>query len=1786
MANHRRPVSTRSSSSQSSGATLRSDTFFSSPVQSLLSNLEDVLVRGCLNEVNKSSSQSFYMPKKYQSPYAKTVTDSEGKHNFKPLRFGLGSCLQSAAVSRRSEFRDCSTHQTESVQSGDGTPALESNKSKPASNFCLASPSTRNRPVSAPSGQLRFSRKTHVTPVFKWQTWIIRATAYKNGTRSICAKIAAPTMKLLLEDCTEKLNLHVAAKRVFLADGTEALEPEDIPHDADVYASTGEPFLDPFKNIKAHLLLMKKVSWTMNGLAFPTDVKRGKTKSILSYRMKKRTEKSTVRILVFKNGTGQEGYEIIAEKDQMQKFLDMCTVKVNLSSPARWLYDMDGRRIDDLVTIPLLDKCLQNAITPLRGPAWVSMGEGFSPSGAKKYIHRILMALHQQLKSEKNYNRELDLAMNGHREEVTQKAILSMTKEEMYAADTKVNELIDELQTAIKSYKGQLSKLTPQLQAEQEQCATYIYQHIKKLPANTLLPQGLQLKVYENGRDTGEMFVYISNKDLGRNNINNSADIMQKVLQTVHQRLQGSADFHPSGLNLTPTRLFDERGKEIKNPLLLKNEQKIWVSYGEDYRSPSNPVLSLTFDCVAASEKKDGITVVYKTHLDPEVDLLPHNNWQACTEFPVNYTCENPQPHPEQEVVDAGSHFLQSKVDPQMVLHASVSMEIKSRKAGVLPRKKDQQDPTAASAWPLTNVWLITKTGMILSRTMPQICLAAGHPVTFNSDDGTSLGGRKLILQKRDRSSLHQQWGFGNEGFIYSKAYPELVLTFLEELNVKEVTQKQHCIRQGAWSTANQEAHGAASGEVLQNNVSIPIESQLSGPLDPRLVPAVPLGETKQLTVALVRKLEEKHATCSAQRWAIKHEFTSKPGQWKHSRVENPLWNKLTYMWPVLPSGELNEDFDWPIEGLLVPNSPPLKKPIDKKATWDRPVRVKVLKNGDCDLSHACVIVGPDVSYMQKKQNVGTEKKQKTKDKTDVGPGEDTEMKVYSSEFQQFLERCTAVLNLPSAARRLFDENGQEVFLLRNLERDQLVYVSCGDSWINPQLTVAEHKKRLLLTKLASDISLIRTYCAMCNPEDLVLKVCGDIAGGTKLSVNRCVITCAETDAIASEEETQRDGNDSIQESFSTELMSSHAKSHHKLDAQLTTAKYPWQQSSAPYLEENDSFPKDKDDVLFRKVEFCSSSSYQASPVNLEQIRYQEFDFRDGQLSSCFSPGLVLGVPSNEVHSGVEVLLMEKKPDDSSQRWIHREEERTFHLMSNPGLVLAVSMPKTHPGVSETAAKIPGRPVILQGYFFVSPSNKEKIMLCLACARAIRGRQELSKLPADSVFSCASGKESPLSPVGPFKCLNVKKTDLSTSEAQNTLRYLVEFLSLLLTENSMQTISQEISAARRQPSVKIIAYRNGAGCRDGQLIIASTFSMLLSMCTRRLELPRPACRLYTKNGTLMLTLSSLVAWAVNESLGESDLEEQHNAETANINSQEELPEKQMDSEKSKYSVPQVTPEELSHMDDTLLSFILKNPIEVWVSSGEPFISLDVFQKAERMERINWLKKEHILTDLNTMRHKIRHLQGRRLTTLKPAKMVPTKSPAQPVVVEGGWMEETPEETKLWEHIQQMETHLSEVQALQPKRHQSASTKTAADQKSLYSQPATKRVLVYLNGGRAEEGIFSWGQTIKELLDNCTSRLCMPQPAKVLYTCTGEQVKSWDGIERDMVLCVSAGEPFLSRKAGKQKVEIRANYARIRKQQGPCATDVVISPSKNFNMQVKPPDFLLALPSTMEKLNTY
>ncbi|XP_043561511.1 doublecortin domain-containing protein 1-like isoform X1 [Chiloscyllium plagiosum] len=1858
MGKNQRPKSASTSSSKTSATTARGSVPYTDSLRSQCSSLEDALVQEYIKEISKFPSSSQRLPRKCRSPYKMTIHIRTQRAK-PPLRSPVGSlpCSQTRRSRFQSSIESCGV--VSDCESSNSIHKKKSSLRFPRIKRCLSAPpgSVRKAHSSLSSRLLSGHRNSKEKPLFKRQQWIIKVTAYKNGTSDVSAKITASSIKLLLEACTTRLDLNTAARRVFLANGREAFEPRDIPHNADVYISTGEPFMDPSKKIKDHMLLTKRVSWTMKGVVLPVDKKRGKTKPVLSKRLKKLTENTSVRILVFKNGAGQDGYEITTSLEEKQQFLDQCTQKIKLAPPAKRLYDWHGDRIRDLRTVPLLDKCLQNSNTPLRGPVWVSKGEGFIPSGARTYIQGILWAVNQKLTPARNYSKQIYHTLNGCTRKVTHKALLSMTTGELYKINEDLENLIDELRAVIKKYNSQLSKLGPQLQAEEEWQSALVSRTMNRFPANTTLPKGLQLKVYRNGQSTGEVLIYINMKAIEKES-GNDKFMMERLLQMICQRLQCSSGYHASGLNLSPTRLFDENGQEIKNPLFLENDQKVWVSYGEDYRSICKPFLCVRFDRVIGVIEQDQ-KVVYKTSLEyngPLTGMEKCETWEVCTEFPDNYDwARSYQSGYEKMDMTRNYHFLQWKNDPQLVVYPSITIENRSEKAASIKKEqKRNKISEGASKWTFSYIWVIAKAGMIICRAVPQLCLAVSdQPIRLKSVGNVEFEGYTLVVQKRMRQCPEQQWGFSTAGHIYSMAHPEMVLTYIGELklSVDAIQTRQHfesCSLNDQGRNSNLEEEVSANSLRKGNHKEVCRDSEV------QLLPEGCLEAVKQLTAVLLTKLEEKHPWTTAQRWAIKHEGTAKPGQWKHSKLENPLWNKLTYMWPVLPDGELNEEYDWPIEGSLLPNAPPLLKPSQRNHAGYTPVRIKVLKNGERDKSRILTVTGPDITNMLKKTYNAARTKIRWRGRSELQRSKDRQadpsIKVHELEFKQFLERCTLMLGLPFAARRLFDETGKEHTLLKDLQRDQLVYVSCGEAWIDPNLTSLEQRKRLQLNKLTCDIALIRSYSAMRNPEGLVLEVVGTLMSGAKLALAESVVPInhGETTSEADKQNqpctatTDEDHNEN--RNFLTDLLDAHTRTHLTVDARYPKEHYPWERKSKAF--DDDGVSWQEDGKSFTNIDLYNKYRSHPKPLKPQRIHQQQFQFQDGHIIICSCPWLVVGVLEMNAQPGAEVTLMEKKADDIFQRWIWREDNRTFHLMGNPDLVLAVSMTQKNSGYGKSVMEVQGCSIILQkykgynygaanqkwfwmpeikvlnafytsvldkeitaanqasvctfcickteeldqpGYYITHACTKQKTMVCLACSRALRGQNIMTKLNPGNSFICATGRElSQIEETGPFKCIRVTKTDLSTSEVENTLAYWEEKWISLRKETSVQTIPREISAAKTQLAVRVMAYRNGAGYEDGQLIIGTTFSSLLATCTQRLALTRPACRLYTADGILILTLPELIAWAVNETLQE------HKSKTKQNDEDEGGRPRELGSEEIKEDwaepsthgtdhlvqrLPRITTEDLESIDTELISLIVRNPIDVWVSCGESFVPLSESNRRLKLQRKQWLQKQKVLLDLDKMKHKMRHIQGRRVGAMGPASMVPTKSSIQPVAVAGGWTEPSPEEVKLLEDVQSMEMHLSEVHAMLKKEYPSFHSKLVSSQRPLYSQPDVKRVLAYLNGDFPDQGTYVFGKTIQELLENCTARLKLRCTAKTLFSPDGEQITSWERIERDMLVCVSLGEPFMTSTASRQRVEIRANYAKVLKEQGQDATNIVITSRMMSKAQGEAPSpFLAILPA--------
>lgn len=210
-----------------------------------------------------------------------------------------------------------------------------------------------------------------------------------------------------------------------------------------------------------------------------------------------------------------------------------------------------------------------------------------------------------------------------------------------------------------------------------------------------------------------------------------------------------------------------------------------------------------------------------------------------------------------------------------------------------------------------------------------------------------------------------------------------------------------------------------------------------------------------------------------------------------------------------------------------------------------------------------------------------------------------------------------------------------------------------------------------------------------------------------------------------------------------------------------------------------------------------------------------------------------------------------------------------------------------------------------------------------------------------------------------------------------------------------------------------------------------------------------------------------------------------------------------------------------------------------------------------------------MRELDQEKHILRQMQGRRTAGMEGPDFIPTLSPQQPVLVEGGWTKPGHGEVKKYIQVHQLQNHLSEVKAHQRSRDK-PSTKPIVDSNNrLYIQPSMKRILVYRNGTNPEKSMHCWGSSIPEILRDATLRLSLLREAAVLFTEFGTRVESFHEISRDHLYCVSSGESFRGNKKSNQQVEVKANFARIRKKEGAGATDITVSHNIHPTIEVDP-----------------
>ncbi|GAB1608485.1 doublecortin domain-containing protein 1-like, partial [Argonauta hians] len=249
---------------------------------------------------------------------------------------------------------------------------------------------------------------------------------------------------------------------------------------------------------------------------------------------------------------------------------------------------------------------------------------------------------------------------------------------------------------------------------------------------------------------------------------------------------------------------------------------------------------------------------------------------------------------------------------------------------------------------------------------------------------------------------------------------------------------------------------------------------------------------------------------------------------------------------------------------------------------------------------------------------------------------------------------------------------------------------------------------------------------------------------------------------------------------------------------------------------------------------------------------------------------------------------------------------------------------------------------------------------------------------------------------------------------------------------------------------------------------------------------------------------------------------------------------------------------LNSIDLPALSYILRYPIEVWVSSNRKFVSPEAVESEEENRRKKRKIQAKIATELDTHKHILRLLKGRRFEELHPGKYEPTQDTDNPVVITGHWTDITEKEKRLQDKVNRLKDHLDEVNMKENSCQELKSWNTKTNNR-LYKQRNMKRVLVYPVGESSKEhGYYVFGDTIEDILRAAEKKLNLRKTANYLFFENGKQVKSFECIKSGDVLRVSHDENFKSDKSEQNNVHLKAEWARAFRRHGPRITDMTVT----------------------------
>jgi len=272
------------------------------------------------------------------------------------------------------------------------------------------------------------------------------------------------------------------------------------------------------------------------------------------------------------------------------------TNSLSLKFIAKQVYNWDGKLVRSLSDVPKLDKCLQSIVNEVEyAPVWISKGEAFDSRGALFFIENLLKFTKTKRKELVDKKKRLNNNLKFIQEEQMQIRTSAIRIIEINEALKPINAGIDEFNSAILNLESVHSGLQS-LNAEQMSNGyESLFKHIKSISTNEKIfggqaSKGVKLKVFFNGTDDS-IDVFFNLKDWSVSNENSETQKSQlyQLLSEVNQKVNKA-----STKAIKYTRVFNEFGEEIKQVAKLTNNEKIWVSMGENWIGEGTPTVAVS----------------------------------------------------------------------------------------------------------------------------------------------------------------------------------------------------------------------------------------------------------------------------------------------------------------------------------------------------------------------------------------------------------------------------------------------------------------------------------------------------------------------------------------------------------------------------------------------------------------------------------------------------------------------------------------------------------------------------------------------------------------------------------------------------------------------------------------------------------------------------------------------------------------------------------------------------------------------------------------------------------------------------------------------------------------------------------------------------------------------------------------------------------------------------------------------------------------------------------------